>query len=175
MSAMRSLFIAAIMTSALASADACHGPSQARRARWAQDSAIYETQLGRWRHDSLVIDSLARLVPMDSMYRLYRTMLTAPSPIDYVPSVLCLTDDLVWRYGTRPYSTARKRMNDTLWKKGEEAPARAMEDRVPNSGAITIDTKNCSVLRRSDHAPDSVVGVSLEVQPPRPVPPTRPY
>jgi hypothetical protein len=174
MSAMRPLFVTAIMTSALSSADACHDSSQARLARWAQDSAMYETQLSRWRHDSAVIDSLARLVPMDSMYRLFRTMLTAPTPIDYVPSVICLTGDLVWRYGTRPYSMARKRMNDTLWKNGEEAAAQAMEDRVPKSGEITIDTEKCGVLRRSDHAPDSVDGVSLEIQPPRPVRPKRP-
>lgn len=169
--AMRPLFIVAIITSTLASADGCRGPSQARLARWAQDSSMYETQLSHWRHDSLVIDSLARLVPMDSMYRLYRTMLTAPNPIDYVPSVICLTGDLVWHYGSRPYSTARKRMHDTLWTKGEEAAARAMEDRVPKSGVVTIDNEKCSLLRRSDHAPDSVL---LESQPPRPVPPKRP-
>jgi hypothetical protein len=171
---MRPLFVAAIITSTLASADACHGPSQARLARWAQDSATYETQLSRWRHDSVVIDSLARLVPMDSMYRLFRTMLTAPSPIDYVPSVLCLTDDLVWRHGSRPYSAARKRMNDTLWKKGEEAAANAMEERVPKSGEITIDTEECGLLRRSDHAPDSVDGVALEIETPRPASPKHP-
>jgi len=171
---MRPLFVAALMASTLASADRCHGPSQARLARWAQDSTIYETQLSHWRHDSLVIDSLARLVPMDSMYRLHRTMLTARSPIDYVPSVICLTGDIVWRYGSRPYSAARKRMNDTLWKKGEEAAANAMEERVPKSGEITIDNDKCGVLRRSDHAPDSVDGVSLEIEPLRPVPPKHP-
>jgi len=121
-----------------------------------------------------VIDSLGRLVPMDSMYRLYRTMLTAPTPIDYVPTVICLTGQLVWRYGSRPYSAGRKRMNDTLWKKGEETAARAMEDRTSRYETITIDNDKCGFLRRSDHAPDSVDGVSLEIEPPRPVPPKRP-
>lgn len=171
---MRPWFIAAMISSIVVSANGCRARSQARRLQWSRDSATYEAELSRWRHDSLVIDSLGRLVPMDSMYRLYRTMLTAPTPIDYVPTVMCLTGDLVWRYGSRPYSAARKRMNDTLWKKGEEAAARAMEDRTSRYATITIDNEKCGLLHRSDHAPDSVSGVSLEIEPLRPVPPKRP-
>lgn len=174
MSAMRLLFIATLIIGTGVGGDGCHAASPARLARWAQDSSMYETQLSHWRHDSLVIDSLARLVPMDSMYRLYRTMLTAPSPIDYVPSVICLTGELVWRHGTRPYSAARKRMNDTLWKKGEAAAVRVMEDRTSRYETISIDTEKCGSRRRSDHAPDSVDGVSLEIEMPRPVSPKRP-
>ena len=171
---MRPWFITAMISSALVSADGCRARSQARRLQWSRDSATYETQLSRWRHDSLVIDSLGRLVPMDSMYRLYRTMLTTPRPLDYVPAVICLTGDLVWRYGSRPYSVGRRRMNDTLWKKGEEAAARAMEDRTSRYATITIDTEKCSLLYKIKHAPDSVDGVSLEIEPRRPVPPKRP-
>jgi hypothetical protein len=174
MSAMRPLFIAAMITSTLSSADGCRGPSQARLARWAQDSSIYEAQLSRWHHDSVVIDSLSRSVPMDSLYRLRRAMLTATSPVDYVPLIMCAREDLLWRYGTRPFEVAQKRLNDTLWKNSEEADVKAMWERVPKSGAITIDNEKCGLLRRSDHAPDSVDGVSLESQPLRPVPPKRP-
>jgi hypothetical protein len=171
---MRPLFIAAMITSTLSSADGCRGPSQARLARWAQDSSIYEAQLGHWRHDSLVIDSLSRFVPMDSLYRLCRAMLTATSPVDYVPFIICVRSELIWRYGTRPFEAAQKRLNDTLSKNSEEGDFKAMWERVPKSGAITIDTEKCGTRRRSDHAPDSVDGVSLEVQPPRPVAPNRP-
>jgi len=172
--AIRSIFIAAVIMSTVASTDGCRAGSQARRIQWSRDSATYETQLSGWRHDSLVIDSLGRLVPMDSMYRLYRTMLTAPTPIDYVPSVICLTGETAWRYGSRPYSAARRRMNDTLWRKGEEAAARTMEDRTSRYSTITIDMEKCGSRRNSEHAPDSVSGVSLEVEPPRPVAPNRP-
>jgi hypothetical protein len=172
---MRRWFIAAMIGSAVASADGCRGGSQARRLQSSRDSAMYETKLSRWRHDSLVIDSLGRLVPMDSMYRLYHAMLAAPRPIDYVPMVICLTGELVWRYGSRPYSAGRKRMNDTLWKKGEEVAARAMEERTSKHETITIDNEKCGSLRRSDHASDSVDGVSLELEMPRPAPPKRPW
>jgi hypothetical protein len=167
-------FITAMIGSAGVSAVGCRAGSKPRRIQWLRDSATYETELGRWRHDSLVIDSLGRLVPMDSMYRLYRTMLTAPTPIDYVPTVICLTGQLVWRYGSRPYSVGRKRMNDTLWRKSEQAAARAMEERTSRYETITIDNEKRGSLHRSDHASDSVSGVSLEIELPRPVSPKRP-
>jgi hypothetical protein len=121
-----------------------------------------------------VIDSLGRLVPMDSLYRLRRTMLMAANPVDYVPLIMCVRSDLRWRYGSRPYEAAQKRMDDTLWKKGEDAALRAMWERVPSSGAISIDTEMCGWRRRSHQAPDSVDGVSLLFEPSRPVPPKRP-
>ena len=127
-----------------------------------------------WRDDSVVIDSLSQLVPMDSLFRLRRAMLTATSPVDYVPLIMCAREDLLWRYGTRPFEAAQKRLNDTVWKHSEEADVKAMWERVPKSGAITIENEKCSSLRRSDHAPDSVDGVSLEIEPIRPVPPKRP-
>jgi hypothetical protein len=65
-------------------------------------------------------------------------------------------------------------MNDTLWKKGEEAAVRVMEDRTSRYETISIDTEKCGSRRRSDHAPDSVDGVSLEIEMPRPVSPKRP-
>lgn len=121
-----------------------------------------------------MIDSLRQLVPMDSLYRLRRAMLTATSPVDYVPLIMCAREDLQWRHGTRPVEVAETRLNDTIWKSSEEADVKAMWERVPKSGAITIDNEKCGFLRRSDHAPDSVDGVSLQIEPPRPIPPKRP-
>lgn len=172
LSSIRPWLIAAMIGGAVASADGCRARSQARHLQWSRDSATYETQLARWHHDSLVIDSLGRLVPMDSMYLLYRAMLTAPRPTDYLPTGICLAAHLVGRYGSRPYHAAHKRMNDTLWKKGEEAAVRAMEERTSSYEAITIDNDKCGLIYQG---PDSVSGVSLEIEPSRPVPPKRPW
>ena len=174
LSGTRPWFIAVMISSGVVSADGCRAASQARRLRWSRDSATYETELSRWHHDSLVIDSLGRLVPMDSLYRLRRTMLTSPNPVDYVPLIICARSELRWRYGSRPYEVAQKRMDDTLWQKGEDAALRAMWDRVPGSGAVSIDMEKCGSRRTSEHAPVSVSGVSLEIEPTRPVAPKRP-
>ena len=174
MRAIRMLLSSAIIVGVAAVADGCHSASQSRLARWSRDSTTYETQLRAWQHDSLVIDSLGRLVPMDSMYHLRRAMLTAPRPVDYVPLIICARSGLRWRYGSRPYEAAQKRMDDRLSKEGEEATLRAMWERVPRSGAITIDMEKCGSRRSSEHAPDSVGVVSLEIEMPRPAPPKRP-
>ena len=174
LSGLRPWSIVVMISCLVASTDGCRAGSQAQRLQWSRDSATYQTELSRWRHDSLVIDSLGRLVPMDSLYRLRRTMLTSPNPVDYVPLIICARSELRWRYGSRPYEVAQKRMDDTLWKKGEDAALRAMWDRVPRSGAVSIDMEKCGSRRSSEHAPDSVSGVSLEVEPLRPLPPKRP-
>ena len=155
--------------------DACRPPhptNETSHERWQRDSIAYSERLSRWLHDSIVVDSLSRGVPTDSLYGLYRAMLVAKTPRPYLEPILCLQNNLNWRYGMQPTARAITRMKDTLWKPDEKGAVRAMEERMPSADFITLDNKTCG--ERGRRAPDSLSGADIQIQWPRPAPPGRP-
>jgi len=160
---------------AFAALDGCRPPRPSDAAThegWQQDSIAYSERLGRWLHDSIVVDSLSRAVPTDSLYALYRAMLGAKVPRVYLEPILCLQNNLNWQYGMQPAARAIERMKDSLWKADERDAVRAMEARMPNADFITLDNKTCG--DRGRRAPDSLSGADIQIQWPRPTPPRRP-
>jgi hypothetical protein len=152
------LFLCFIVT-----ATSCSSPSRdhARDSTWLADSSRYATRVSRWVHDSIVIDSLSRKVPTDSLYHLYRSMLVAPGPRPFLVSILCLQGNLDWEYGDLPGDLAIGRMKDTLWKPGEEKAYKAMESRLPPSDFITVSGKICG-WAGIPKSPDTVDGTPLD-------------
>lgn len=114
-----------------------------------------------------VIDSIASTIDTDSLYRVYRSMLTAPHPEEVWPLEDCLGRKLMWRYGMYPADRAMQRMRDTLWA-GVEAQERAAEARVAPSGMVTSNDSLCAPF--GPRGPLIVDGVPLD---PSAVDPTR--
>jgi len=83
-------------------------------ARWQHDSAQYVRDSTKWVRDSAVRDSISRAANTDSLYHLYRRMLTAVDPIPIMALVNCETGRLTWEYGGPPALGAMSRMYDTL-------------------------------------------------------------
>jgi hypothetical protein len=120
-------YVRAAVLVCLGTAAACwpHRPTDpAAYERWHQDSIAYSRRLSQWLRDSMVVDSLSRAVPTDSLYRLYRAMLFAKAPRPYLEPILCLQTNLNWRYGMQPAARAINRMKDTLWKRGDPSDGR---------------------------------------------------
>lgn len=122
------------------------------------------------RRDSIVIDSLARLVNTDSLYRLYRAMLYSANPMVEYQEAICEEARILRRYGRRPGTLASERMSDTLWKPADIPLYNRIRDRMPRSHFFTISDSTCGP--RGPRAPDSIGGVSLNYTPK--VPSTRP-
>ena len=115
------------------------------------------------RHDSLVIDSIVRTVRTDSLYRLYRAMLYAADPTPIYQEVFCEGSRLSDRHGIRASTIAKKRMQDTLWKHGEERLYNSIYTRMPSTYMFTVSDSTCGPM--GPPPPDSIDGVSLRYAP----------
>jgi hypothetical protein len=154
-------------------APAARAPSALQLQQWVTDSVAYEGRLSRWLHDSAVIDSLSRLAPTDSLYRLYRAMYIAQKPAVYVAPIACFEFNLRWQYGDAPAEAAMHRMMDTLWKPGEGDGLKAIERRMPSTAFFSISDSICGRPPRQ-RLPDTVAGTWLGDSYPRPVRPKPP-
>ena len=111
-------------------------------------------------HDSLVIDSLAKRVNTDSLYRLNRLMLDEGSDVLSLSRLaLCEKTRLVRRNGIRPTALALQRMTDTLWRPNEKERARRIPERAPRIAFLEASERTCGPF--GPRAPESVSGVSL--------------
>lgn len=111
------------------------------------------------RHDSLVIDSLSRLVNTDSLYRLNHALITATDIPGLLQAAACEQSRLVRRHGVRPLELALRRMEDTLWKNGPADGNSRIASRITAPGMVTVGERACG--SNGPVRPESVDGVML--------------
>ena len=140
---------------------ACPGSSRT-------DSVAYEQQLAAWLRDSAVIDSIARTIDTDSLYRVHRSALTADNPEPVYQQIACEGDRLYIRHGTIAAELAIARMRDTLWKPGEEDEVRRMRARLPR--VVELSTEHCQPYT-GPKAPKRIGDTPLNTRAPRPMRP----
>jgi hypothetical protein len=133
------------------------------------DSA-YQQELADWLRDSTVLDSMSRLVPTDSLYRLYRRALEPSGvPRELVQRVWCEELRLTLQYGMIPSERAVDRLLDTVYRdQGIRNGFEYFAARAPSQGIVESSQCNPNVLPR----PQSVGRTRLDrVLPPKPRPP----
>src|SRR5688572_26568977 len=74
----------------------------------------YVAELGKWKRDSAIIDSLSRLIPSDSLLRLRRAALSAGTDRPYRQAMLCEYMRWTSRHGSRPAEMAFDRLDSAL-------------------------------------------------------------
>jgi hypothetical protein len=116
------------------------------------------------RHDSVVIDSIARTIDTDSLYRLNHALLSVLNIRETYQAAICERTRLARTYGIRPSRRAVERMEDTLWRHEKDAERR-IEARMPASTLFDTSERACGP--RVKIAADSVDGVSLQFAPSR--------
>lgn len=95
--------------------------------------------------DSATVDSIARLVPTDSLFHLRRAMLTPKNFDVAAQAVECERLRLEYRYGIYPVSLAVRRMQDTLWKSFHPETVLAHMARWPEMASVIIDPRACGI------------------------------
>jgi hypothetical protein len=139
------------------------------RSQWSRDSAQYVVDSIRYAHDHRVRDSISRTINTDSLYKLNRARLVAANPVPLEGERECEEARLSARFGAIPAEMAITRMEDTLWKRGEEAAVRKMEDRLHNMtveemGSIGVSQRKCGkitpMLKMVDGATLDMVGAA---------------
>ena len=100
--------------------------------------SVYQQQLADWLRDSVVIDSMARLVRTDSLYRLYRRALDpSGATIELVQQVWCEELRLSLKYGTIPSDEAIDRLLDTVYQdRGISNGFEYFAARAPSHGVV---------------------------------------
>lgn len=129
----------------------------------------YQRSLAEWLRDSVVLDSMTRLVKTDSLYRLYRRA-AEPSGVSLavVQEAWCEGIRLSATFGVVPAERAEKRLLDTVYRDlGVRDGFRYFAAKAPASGLI--ESNHCRFPRAK--ILDSVGRTSLnEELPPRPRP-----
>lgn len=137
--------------------------------RRVMDDATFARLEARFVRDSIVIDSLERLVTMDSLFRLYRTVVTTRrAPVPLVSAVSCEFTRQSFLHGKIPALRRLRRMLDTIYADqgitGMERAGSYFFSFAPRSGYIS--TSDCGKL--PPPFPDSVSGVATYIEPKRP-------
>jgi hypothetical protein len=135
--------------------------------------ASYEKALGAWRRDSAVVDSVSRTVDTDSLYRLYRALLTADDPAVAYEEIACEAWRIERRYHERPANAAVRRMLDTVWRSGDADALRELNGRFPAPKQVRIEHSVCG-YPGEPVGPPEVNGTSMTFEKPRPAPPRPP-
>lgn len=134
--------------------------------------ASYEKALAAWLRDSTVVDSVSRTIDTDTLYALYRKMLTAPDPAAIYQEIACEEWRLSRRHHSLPTAAAVRRMMDTVWRRDEAELVRLMNARLPKPGHVSAGHWSCG-YRGEESGPAEVNGTSLAFEKPRPVRPRR--
>jgi hypothetical protein len=137
---------------------------------WQRDSSAYDEAVAIWLRDSAVVDSVARTINTDSLFRMYRRMLNDTNPAAKMQEIACEEWRLRRRYQTLPSTAAQRRMMDTLWWPPEADAVRRMNERLANIGPITTGPYACGgdVERLVSEV---VSGAPMSMSTARPVPP----
>lgn len=109
------------------------------------DSVSHEVALAKWLADSTARDSVSRLVSTDSLYRLYRAMLTASDPRDLLQSRACERYRLMTRHGSIPVELAVERMEDTVWRGVAPSVLRKLNQSLGGFTEINLSDEICGV------------------------------
>jgi hypothetical protein len=166
------LLILAALASGCPSAEPDPPPSSPAIDPWRRDSGAYEAALAIWLRDSAVVDSVSRTVDTDSLYRLYRRLLTDPNPAPLVQEIACEEWRLRRRYKPLPFEAAERRMLDTVWLPHETDAVRQVNARLSGIDEPTADRWTCGgEVERV--VPEVVSGAPMSMGTVRPVPPRR--
>jgi hypothetical protein len=113
----------------------------------------YVAELERFKRDSVVIDSLSRLVDTDSLEKLTAAALSANDERPYRQEITCEYLRQSWRHGSLPAQAARARLRTSM----SEADRRRL-DRISGtgSGVYELSERACGPL--GPRAPSEVGG-----------------
>lgn len=117
----------------------------------------YRAKLEQWRRDSMVIDSLSRLVNIDSLVRLRRLALQAGSERAFRQEMLCEFYRLSRRHGYRPAQRAAERVDAAF--SAEELTRYDQIKARTGSGLYRVSDTACGPI--GEMAPQDIDGVSL--------------
>ena len=180
-SILSALALAAIAaTSAACQAGRASGKQTAPDTQWGRDSAKYVKDSIKWVHDSLVIDSIARTINLDSLYHLYRSQLRAEDPVPVQRAIDCEMAKQSWLHGSNAAQDAYHRMLDTVYRKTDSADMKRVSGRlrsmsVAEMASLSVGERQCGKFSRwGPQHPDSVDGAPLLGRGGRPAPPRRP-
>ena len=166
--ACRSLTAVAVATAGAILA--CRSSSPPADSAWIRDSTAYQTELARWRADSAVRDSVSRLVNTDSLYRLYRSMLSVKDPHSILQERACERLRLAYRFGVIPVDLAVARMEDTVGKGIALSDLRRLAKVKERIVEVNLSREICGI---QGHPGWTVNGVDLNSITHRPIPPRR--
>lgn len=162
----------------LAGALSCHRQGQApaisiaEQERWRADSVDYGQRLERWRHDSLVIDSIARSINTDSLRALYRAVWNLPRADAANQELMCEQVRLNLRYGTLAGMLAGKKVQHEEWGTDDRKANQHLSPRLQHWDGVELSQETCHLV--GSHAPETLNGTPLFAPTPRPNPPRRP-
>jgi hypothetical protein len=142
--------------------------SSSASARAGADS-LYRVRLAKWLRDSIVLDSMTRLVQTDSLYRLYRHAVE-PTGVSaaLVQAVFCEEHRLEIRYGWVPSDRAVHAMLDTVFQdRGVRDGFAYFAGRAPAEGHVEGGRSVCGPYPPA--APLTIGETRLDTKlPPRP-------
>jgi hypothetical protein len=129
--------------------------------------SAYLEQLAEWKRDSAVIDSLSRLINIDSLIQLRRATLRAGTERPFRHAGLCESHRMAWRHGLRPTMLADNRVDSAFTP---EELRRFDQIRAATAGGLyEVGDSVCGPMGAP--APKEVGGVSLNVDRIRPLHP----
>lgn len=146
-------------------------------AGWARDSAKNYPALVKWLRDSVVRDSVSRMINTDSLYRLHLVEAHAANPIPIVGKALCEQARLSFVYGSLPAEAAVKRMEDTLTRVVDKKDRERIDARL---GHLSVDEQMSLGIGRAKCGdwgpvgPTSINGTELDEATGRPLRPKPP-
>jgi len=134
----------------------------------AKDSA-YSAKLKMYLRDSTVLDSLTRLVPTNSLFKLYRQAAGQHKvDVKLVAEIWCEELRLTTQHGIIPSDRAINRLRDTVYRElGVTDAFDYVASRAPSEGHF--NSGDCGEL--PPRGPRVINGTSTDVEPRRPVSP----
>ena len=166
------LLVFAYTVAALVSAGCDVALTPAQRQQWHADSMRYLAAVRRFERDSFVIDSLARLVPRDSMRALYASMIRSVAPMRYPQLINCVSRRLEEQFGLRVAVEVERRARSDAVVAATPREIELMNRRLPAGMAVQVMGGACGF--DSGPGPDSIAGVDMNLPPTKPTPPYRP-
>ena len=133
-----------------------------------RDSLDYEQRLTTWLRDSAVVDSVARTINTDSLFRLTRALLHTTDAVAAQQKIECEKARIASQFGTVPAMRAINRMGDTSWSAAERVRVNAL---FAEGGMVFVNRKVCGPFGPS--APEKIGSTPLNTAYDRPIRPTR--
>jgi len=138
--------------------------------------SVYASRLARWLRDSVVLDSMTRLVNTDSLFRLYRRALEPGQvSLEVLQEESCEEERLYIEHGSVPAKRAIRAMRDTVFRDhGIRDGMRYFISRAPAEGVIEGGARRCGPY--PPRAPDFIGATRLDTElGSRPRPSRRPH
>lgn len=91
--------------------------TQPARNKTVSRNTAYERRLAEWLRDSAILDSMTKLVPTDSLYRLYRHAVDpAGVTLAVFQEAWCEEIYLEEKFGVVPARRAERKLQDTMYR-----------------------------------------------------------